>query len=275
MTKNYLQHIKAQGNSSQTSINYARYLDRFIYETNINSIEEINTKLINDFIIKMQEKKYKNQTINYILTAVRCWLKYEIKTNNANVMSPKMIDNLKFDRPKIDIDAKDILQKLSATKFSKRDTMVINLFLSTGLRLSELKSILIQDIRNNNNQISITVRGKGGKLRLVFISDEVYILLQQYIGSRKDGELFSENIKTLYRIIKNAGVKIGCNLYPHKLRHIFATDMLQNGAPIQSVQHILGHSSITTTEMYSHISNNTLYNAFKKYHQKSNTITNN
>ena len=83
---------------------------------------------------------------------------------------------------------------------------------------------------------------------------------------KKSDLLFQLSIKTIYLIIKSIGKKIDINIHPHSLRHIFATNLLENGAPMQVAQHILGHSSVKTTEMYSHISNNTLNDAFRKYH---------
>jgi site-specific recombinase XerD len=264
MTEKYIEYVNLiQGNSPRTTANYNRYLKQFIRETGIKKIEEINTKTVNDFILSFKKNGYKNQTINYVLTAVRCWLKYEIKTNNAKVMSPKLIDNLKFSRPKMDIPATKIIEKINNLALSYRDKAIVHTFLSTGLRLSELSSIKIEDIDLENK---ISIRGKGGKLRLVFLSEKLKPILQDYIAGKKEGLLFPFSNQTIHRAIKSIGKKIGYNLHPHKLRHVFATNLLQNGCPIQHVQAILGHSSISTTQIYSHISNKSLQEEFKKYH---------
>jgi len=198
-------------------------------------------------------------------------LKYEAKVNKKIVLSPHEVENLKFDKPKIDVPAKDIINKLSTLDLSKRDSTILYCFLATGLRVSELQKLKIEDIDFENKKI--TIRGKGGKLRLVFLTDQVVQIIKDYIDNSKEGFLFVGHknlpitVMTIYRIIKSIGEQINQKLYPHMLRHIFATNMLQNGAPIQAVQHLLGHSSIQTTEMYSHISNESLQENYRQYHK--------
>lgn len=267
MTQQYLEYLlQVQGNSSQTYLNYNRYLNFFIATSGVRSVTDVNLKHIDDFIIFCKNNNYKNQTINYMLTAIRCWLKYELRTTkNDKILSAKLIDNLKFKKTKIEIPTQAILN--SVTELTKtlplRDKVILELFLSTGLRLSELKNIKVSDIDFTDG--SISVLGKGDKLRVVFLSEKMKLLLKEYI--KEDQEvLFPFTVKTIYRIIKDIGKKVGHNIHPHKLRHVFATNMLENEAPIQIVQHLLGHSSIQTTEMYSHIRNSSLKKAFEKYH---------
>lgn len=183
MTQQYLEYLlQVQGNSSQTYLNYNRYLNFFIATSGVRSVTDVNLKHIDDFIIFCKNNNYKNQTINYMLTAIRCWLKYELRTTkNDKILSAKLIDNLKFKKTKIEIPTQAILN--SVTELTKtlplRDKVILELFLSTGLRLSELKNIKVSDIDFTDG--SISVLGKGDKLRVVFLSEKMKLLLKEYI----------------------------------------------------------------------------------------------
>lgn len=263
MILEFIKHVElAQGNSQPTVINYQRYLNHFLRLSKIKRVEKITPKVINDFIFEFKAEGKKNQTINMALTAIRQWLKYEIKINNKNVMSSKLIDNLKFKKEKISLNAKDLIQKINSLDLSSRNNAIIQILLSTGLREDELRRIKAEDINHQNK--SLSVLGKGGKLRLVFLTPEALNSISSL--NIQSGPLFPITNQTIYRAVRSIGNKLNIKLYPHMLRHIFATNLLENGAPIQTVQHLLGHSSISTTEMYSHISNSALKDSFEKYH---------
>lgn len=255
-----------QGNSQSTAKNYENYLGRFLSLTGISDIKDITLKIVNDFIISMKKEQYNNRTINYHLTALKCWLKYESKVNGHTVINVHDFTHLKFEKPKIEIASKEIMRNIGRTNLNALESAVLNSFLSTGLRLAELLSLNIEDIDFENNRI--TVRGKGSKLRLVFMAESMNKSIREFIGDRKAGQVFPYHREKIYRIVRDIGRAVGISLYPHKLRHIFATNLLENGAPMQAVSKMLGHSSVTTTEMYSHVSNESLQEAFNKYHHK-------
>ena len=163
-----------------------------------------------------------------------------------------------------------------------RDLALLELFFSTGLRLSELCS-LNRDLDLSKDEFSI--RGKGEKIRVVFLSDEAKSAIKKYLDKRVDMEepLFAQvssqrgsqseprlTPRSIERIVKQHAINAGISkkVTPHVLRHSFATDLLSNGADIRSVQAMLGHSSIITTQIYTHVTDKHLRDVHKKFHKK-------
>ncbi len=164
---------------------------------------------------------------------------------------------------------------------SLRDHAMFQLLFSTGLRVSELCA-LDSDIDLSRDELS--VRGKGDKVRVVFLSPTAKAVVSIYLKKRKDmGEALFVNIargrehgerltpRSIERIIKVYAAKAGITkkVTPHVLRHSFATDLLSNGADIRSVQQLLGHASINTTQIYTHVTDAHLREVHKKYHTRS------
>jgi len=157
-----------------------------------------------------------------------------------------------------------------------RDKAILELLFSTGLRVSELCS-LPRDLNWRSPEIS--VRGKGGKVRLVFVSDTAREAVKKYLAARKDMEepLFLSNKNTaltrrsVERIVKFYAIKAGIskNVVPHSLRHLFATDLLRNGADLRSVQALLGHANIMTTQIYTHVTDKHLREIHQNFHAKN------
>ncbi|TSC57641.1 MAG: putative Tyrosine recombinase xerD, partial [Candidatus Peregrinibacteria bacterium Greene0416_62] len=160
-------------------------------------------------------------------------------------------------------------------------------FFSTGLRLAELRSLNCKDINEKTREISI--RGKRGKIRVVFLSDRAVEALKDYLGSRVDhltplfirslekasnimppGEEFRLSRVSIWNIVKKYALKAGIvsNPSPHTLRHSFATDLLRNGADLRSVQELLGHKDLGTTQIYTHVTNPQLKDVHKRCHGK-------
>ncbi len=167
-----------------------------------------------------------------------------------------------------------------------RDKAILELLFSSGLRVSELCS-LTSDINLNSDELSI--RGKGGKVRVVFLSNEAKEAVKNYLKARKDmsdglfvqvgNEIIKNNKgkdidpltrRSVERIVKQHAIKAGISkkVTPHTIRHMFATDLLSNGADIRSVQTLLGHSSIITTQIYTHVTDKHLRDTHKKFHNK-------
>jgi site-specific recombinase XerD len=166
---------------------------------------------------------------------------------------------------------------------SLRDKAILEMLFSTGLRVSELCS-LTSDINLREDELS--VRGKGDKVRVVFISDNAKKILKQYLDKRTDmdealfikadgkergnGQSLGLTRRSIERIVKHYAVKAGISkkVTPHVIRHCFATDLLSNGADLRSVQMMLGHSNISTTQIYTHITDSELKRVHQKFHGK-------
>jgi integrase/recombinase XerC len=177
------------------------------------------------------------------------WLRRVYPELRGKVCEPMDIELPKIKKERIDI---------KETEFSivdKCDEFLVRFLFDTGLRISEAMSVRYEDINGNK----IIIRGKGGKIRTVFISEKIQEMLPQ-----GEGKIFKFTPRTAQRIIAEVGEKLGIELWPHKLRHMFASKLLMNGANIYDVSKILGHSSVTTTEIYSHIGNGHLEEAYKR-----------
>jgi len=214
---------------------------------------------------------------------LRVFLKY-LARREVFSLSPDKIELAKVSDRSLDLISSDELTRLINAPDgddlkSLRDKAILELFFSTGLRVSELCS-LDNDIDLKKDEMPI--RGKGEKIRVVFISQDAKNAIQKYLNKRKDmsDALFasfgkSENSKKLNspsveRIVKHYAIKAGISkkVTPHIIRHQFATDLLQNGADLRAVQMMLGHSNIATTQVYTHITDKHLRDIHKKFHGK-------
>ena len=175
------------------------------------------------------------------------------------------------------------LERLLAVPDKPRDRAILELLFSTGLRVSELCALNRDSINLKSGEFA--VRGKGDKVRLVFLSETAKTAIKNYLEKRVDvdGALFARQVKSankqdklrltprsVERLVKYYSAKAGLSkkVTPHSLRHSFATDLLMNGADIRSVQELLGHSSITTTQIYTHITNKQLREVHRVFHGK-------
>ncbi len=216
-------------------------------------------------------------------------MKYLSKRKIETLVSADQIDLAKVPERSIDvISSSELSRLLEAPKMEKnpemraRDKAIMEMLFSTGLRVSELCS-LPRDIDLSSDELS--VRGKGGKIRVVFVSGNAKKVLKEYMNLRKDlgGALFTRistkkrEIKkgdgnldrsSVERIVKKYAMIAGITgrVTPHVIRHVFATDLLQNGADLRSVQMLLGHANINTTQIYTHVTDKQLHNIHKKFH---------
>lgn len=293
----FLEYLEIEKNRSQLTIrNYDHYLSRFIDWSMIHSPEEINNELVRKFRLYLnREKNAKGETLkkvtqDYYIIALRSFLKYLAKKNIQTLASEKVELGGAQDRQVEFLtieEIKRLLKSVSGSELSDlRDRAILEMLFSTGLRVSELAGLNRENVDLKNGEFS--VRGKGGKIRVVFISEEARNALICYIQARKDLDpaLFihiretkktdnkSENgslrltVRSMQRIVRKYAIRAGLikKVTPHTLRHSFATDLLINGADIRSVQEMLGHSSITTTQIYTHITNKRLKDIHKKFH---------
>lgn len=291
----FLEYLEIERNRSQKTIeNYHHYLERFFKWSKITDPGDINQNTIRKFRLDLnryQDKKgeaLKKITQNYHIIALRSFLKYLAK-RDIQTISPEKIEVGKNPTQIVEFlelsEVERLLNNASGSDLkSLRDRAILELLFSAGLRVSELVNINRDQINLKNQEFS--VKGKGGKIRIVFISGAAKEAIEKYLNKRTDIDpaLFIRIPKKLasrkdalritqrnvQRIVKYCARKAGIvkDIHPHTLRHSFATDLLSNGADIRSVQAMLGHSSITTTQIYTHVTNQQLKEVHKNFHAK-------
>ncbi len=298
LKREFLEYVEIEkGNSLKTVENYDRYLSRYFEFGKIGNEGDISEDSIREFRLYLNRQagaKVKGQTSaslkkntqNYHLIALRGFLKYMMK-RGMKALSPDHIELAKVKERSLDlVSAGELGRLISAPDTNNlkglRDRALLELFFSTGLRLSELCS-LNRDLDLSKDEFSI--RGKGEKVRVVFLSEDAKMALREYLKARKDMHepLFAQLSKkqsgsarltprSIERIVKYYAIKAGISkkVTPHVLRHSFATDLLSNGADIRSVQMMLGHANISTTQIYTHITDKQLRDVHKKFHDKKN-----
>lgn len=292
----FLEYLEIERNRSQKTIeNYHHYLSRFLAWAKISEPKDITAELVRSYRIYLNRKtdghgkELKKVTQNYHIIAIRSFLKYLAKRDIKSLAAEKLEvgKNPSHEIEFLDGDELDrLLQAANGSDIkSLRDRAILELLFSAGLRVSELININRDQLNISRQEFSVT--GKGDKTRIVFVSDTAKEALEKYLNKRMDIDqaLFvrfsnrkkSENEKTkrltprsIQRIVKFYAAKAGIvkDVHPHTLRHSFATDLLANGADIRSVQTMLGHSSITTTQIYTHITNKQLKEIHKQFHGK-------
>ncbi len=298
--RQFLEYMEIErGRSLKTVENYRRYIERFISFTKITKPSQITTDTIREFRLYLNRQpgikrsgqsatNLKKRTQNYHLIALRMFLKYMLKRDITS-LAPEKIELAKISSRQIDhIESKELNRMLEVSKKNPRNHAIMELLFSTGLRVSELCS-LNRDLDITKDEF--TIRGKGEKLRIVFLSPDAKQSLKSYLETRTDMDealfiqqgprtvkLSEQNVslrlssRSVERIVKQIAIEAGVtkNVTPHTIRHSFATDLLRNGADIRSVQMMLGHSNIATTQIYTHVTNKQLRDVHKKFH-KGNT----
>lgn len=307
LKQDYLQYIEIEkGRSALTVRNYDHYLTRFLDFANTHSSAEspasITEQMMREYRVYLnrhparEAKRGQTQdtldkkTQNYHLIALRAFFKYIRKRGIAGY-DPERIELAKTQQRELDlISEKELENLLSApdttTIGGLRDKAMLELFFSTGLRVSELCSL---DRTTELHTGEISVRGKGGKIRVVFISGGARDAVKKYLSARVDIDeamfidhspraharmVKEESVRLTPRSVERvvekyaqrAGIAKKCT--PHVIRHSFATDLLYNGADLRTVQMMLGHASIATTQIYTNVTNKFLRDQFEKFHSK-------
>ncbi|MFT5179900.1 MAG: site-specific recombinase XerD [Candidatus Paceibacteria bacterium] len=298
--RQFLEYVEIEkGRSLNTVRNYEAYLSKFIGFGDITEASDIDENTVREFrlwlnrqparTIRGKTETLKRKTQNYYLIALRSFLKYLAKIR-VKTLSPEYIELAKTPERELDLITHEELDRLLAspddgTVKGLRDKAILELFFSTGLRVSELCS-LDQDLDLSRDEFS--VRGKGDKVRVVFISDNARSAIRGYLKKRDDFDnaLFVQvpgkggekalksqdsirlTSRSIERIVKFHAIKAGITkkVTPHVIRHSFATDLLSNGADLRSVQALLGHANITTTQVYTHVTDKHLRDIHKKFH---------
>lgn len=304
--RQFLEYLEIErGRSLNTIMNYDHYLDRFLNQSGVKQPKDITEDKVREFRLWLNRqearpgekrgsdtgKTISRRTQNYYLIAVRAFLKFLVK-KGVKSMPPEQIELAKVGARELDLMTREELERLlsapdTTTLKGLRDRTLLELLFSTGLRVSELCS-LNRDLDYGRGEFSI--RGKGSKVRVVFVSDDASILLDQFLKKRDDMDeaLFvrvasksGKNVlakqkslrltpRSVERIVKDYAVKAGISkkVTPHVIRHSFATDLLSNGADLRSVQALLGHANIATTQVYTHVTDKHLRDVHKKFHNK-------
>jgi len=293
LKREYLEYLEIErGRSLKTVENYNRYLSSFLGFAKVDKPQAISDELVRKYRLWLNRQSagvdntLKKRTQNYYLIALRGFLKYLVK-REIKSLPPERIELAKVSERALDLISIEELKRLLEAPNTKdlkglRDKAILELLFSTGLRVSELCA-LNSDIDLNKDEMP--VRGKGDKVRVVFFSEMAKKIIKEYLSRRKDLEeaLFvslSEikknkgnnrlTARSIERLVKQYAIKAGITkkVTPHIIRHSFATDLLQNGADLRSVQIMLGHSNISTTQIYTHMTDKHLKDTHKKYHNR-------
>ena len=291
LLKDYFDYLQIEKNRSpRTKDVYERSLKKFMAFSKIERPEDITNESIRAFRVHLAgQGNLKKNTQGYYAIAIRNFLKYLVK-RDIPALIPEKIELPQMPKRQIDIiEYNDLERLLQSPKGDSvkalRDRAILEVLFSTGLRVSELCA-LNRYINTDRGEISI--KGKGGKIRVVFLSDKAKEIIKSYLDKRNDAEealfvTFSHSKtpratgritpRTVQRIIDCRARQAGIpkSVHPHTLRHLFATDLLRNGADLRSVQEMLGHSSIQTTQIYTHLTNRELKNIHKSFHRRKRT----
>lgn len=293
----FLEYLEIEkGRSVKTVENYDRYLTRFLVQTKISAPQELTESVVREFRMWLNRQPgtsgdMKKKTQNYYLIALRAFLKY-LRKIGVESLQPERIELAKVGGRDLDLITASELERLIAApkealgkeddphrrRTYLRDRAVLELLFSTGLRVSELCS-LNRDLDLSRDEFS--VRGKGDKVRVVFLSSAAKSAVREYLDARADMEeaLFVDGREGKPHRISSRDVQLHIKSYaaragitrkvtPHTLRHVFATDLLENGADLRSVQALLGHANIATTQVYTHVTDKHLREVHKAFHGK-------
>lgn len=299
LVRHFLEYLEVERNVSKLTIrNYEHYLNvliEFLHKDldRVPVIKDINKDTIRRFRLYLSRSpgvngEMKSVTQGYYVIALRSFLKWCVK-NEIKTLQPEMLEvpknrehNLKF----LDSEQMSRLlnQPLLSSSTGLRDRAILELLFSTGLRVSELVSLNRDQIDLNQKEFGVV--GKGGKQRLVFVTDQAAMYVDRYIKSRMDkykplfirisgkNEITADDEKmrlsprSIQRLVKHyvAKCKLPVDATPHTLRHSMATDLLRAGADLRSVQELLGHKNIATTQIYTHVTDARLREVHKKFH---------
>ncbi len=294
LKRSFLEYLEIErGRSLKTIENYDRYLSRFIVFAKATNPKDISEDVVREFRLWLNRQPgsvrgdtLKKKTQNYYLIALRAFLKF-LRKRNVLSLQPEAIELAKASDRDLDLISLTELERLLKAPAGDgidalRDRAILALLFSTGMRVSELVS-LSRDIDLSRGEFSI--RGKGDKVRVVFVSDSARKAVEQYLDKRVDVDdaLFVQHgpraktsddlrlsVRSIERMVKRYAIKAGISkkVTPHVVRHSFATDLLQNGADLRSVQALLGHANITTTQVYTHVTDRHLRDVHSKFHGK-------
>lgn len=289
----FLDYLSVEKGCSPLTIrNYKHYLSRLdewiISKNSKATLQNINNETVHNFRAYLAKLGLGKKTQGYHAIALRSFLKWLLR-NDYQVMAPDKIELPKIpDRQVKFLNGEQIDRLLNAPNSSDiqgfRDKAILEVLFSTGLRVSELTSLDIDKIDFERKEFGIT--GKGGRARVVFLSTRSIEYLKRYLAERKDhfkplfirhkgkmdpttsDEKMRLTPRSVERLVKKyvRKVKLPVEATPHTMRHSYATDLLVAGADIRSVQEMLGHKNISTTQIYTHVTNKQLKDIHETFH---------
>lgn len=294
----YLRYLQSEENKSSLTVrNYRESLSLFLRLTYIRDVDEFGKESIRHYRQALHDFRTRSRaelsirTKNHHLTVLRAFIRYLIQEEERDIYPPDRIKRFKEEQRRVKVLTSQEVERLlqspdKSHKDGLRDAAILELFFSTGLRLTELRQLNRRDVNFQTREMS--VRGKRRKLRVVFLSDAAVKALGLYLNARLDhldplfirhisravqamppGEEFRLSRISIYNIVKKHARAAGIvtDPSPHTLRHSFATDLLRNGADLRSVQELLGHKDLSTTQIYTHVTNPQLKEVHQKFHR--------
>lgn len=295
----YLEYLEIEKNASKLTIrdyrHYLKIFERWFSMTHPEkSIEILDLSMVRKYRVFLSNRtdergqNLKKVTQNYYVIALRSLLRYCLK-NDIKTLEPTKIDLPKTESRSLKFLERDQVERLvtmpdTTKEEGVRDRTILELLFSTGLRVSELVSLNHEQINLERREFGII--GKGKRSRIVFISDRAAEWIGRYMALRKDvfkplfirysgsvieedgGEKMRLTVRSIERIVKRyvREARLPVDATVHTMRHSFATDLLTNGADLRSVQEMLGHKNIATTQIYTHITNKQLREVHKSFH---------
>ena len=302
LSSDFLDYLLIEKSLSQLTIrDYRHYLDRFISWLESNSLslkpEDIDLDVMMKYRVYLANFKtpkgvvIKRVTQNYHVICLRSFLRYLTTHRDINTLNPDKIELPKAEGRIVSfLNSEQLTRLLNSPQISDeiglRDRTILELLFSTGLRVSELTKLNRDQMNFETKEFG--VKGKGNKVRVVFLSDTAVEWIKRYLTVRKDnfkplfirysqdrseekqGEKMRLSPRSIQLIVRKYSKKCGLpfDAHPHTLRHSFATDLLIQGADLRSVQEMLGHESIRTTQVYTHVTNKHLKEVYQKYHSR-------
>lgn len=291
----YIEHLEVEGGrSAKTAENYKLYLERFVEFTGDINVGKITSEIVRKY--RLWLNRYKNEqgdelatiTQSYHLIALRGFLGY-LSKRDITSLSPEKIELPKVSRKQVTFLHYDEINRMIEAiplddEVGLRDRAIVELLFSSGLRISELVNLNRDHV--NTKRREFMVRGKGQKDRPVFIGEAAASHVEEYLHARFDnlpplflsysrnnlssntGDYRRLTSRSIQRIISKYAKLAGITKHvsPHTMRHSFATDLLMNGADLRSVQSMLGHSNIATTQVYTHVTDEHLREVYEKFH---------
>lgn len=293
----FLEHLEIEGGRSPKTIaNYQLYLERFIDFAGDITVDKITSEVIRRY--RLWLNRYKNETTNeelslitqsYHLIALRGFLTYLSRRNITSLAADKIILPKTARKQVTFLQYDEVVRMINQiptdTEAGLRDRAIVELLFSSGLRVSELVNLNRDHI--NLSRREFMVRGKGQKDRPVFISKSAAEHVSSYLDARTDslpalflsysrrnaapnlsGDYRRLSARSIQRMISQYARLAGITKHvsPHTMRHSFATDLLMNGADLRSVQSLLGHSNISTTQVYTHVTDQHLKDIHERFH---------
>lgn len=292
----FLEYLEIERNVSKLTIrNYKHYLERFLAFLGSKSPTpaSITPEKIREYrlylsrFVDAHDISLKRVTQNYHLIALRSFLKFLMK-RGYTVIAPEMIELGKAESRSIKFLEREQIERLLTMPDNHRDRAILEVLFSTGLRVSELTNLNRDQINFDRKEFGII--GKGRRSRVVFLSDSAIEWLKKYLGNRKDsakplfirysgkhtdptdktGESLRLTSRSIQRLVEKyvRKARLPVKITPHGLRHSFATDLLHGGADLRAIQEMLGHKNVSTTQIYTHITNPQLKEIHEKFHRK-------